>query len=213
MLSRNITSGGKVSTNVIRSPLNKTGSAWELFKATFPTNSYQLKNYKNIVAPLVKIAIANTLHIPTFYGVLFAKKTASDGIVTDYGIVSLKSVTTAGVKEVTDEMADGISELSSFVWHGIGTGAGAEAVSDSTLTGSPTRVESTDGASITVIPNATYTTSATHVAAAAIAVTEHGLFAGETTGPLFDRSLFSIINLSANDSLSTTYSAQFSSGG
>ena len=218
MLDSKISLGGKVSTKVTRNPLNQTGNAWELFKATLPTNSYKLKNYSNIVKPLAKIGIANLLNIPTFYGVLTAKKVAADGVVTDYGIISLKSVTSAGVMEVTDEMAAsvaGSSDLSDFAHHGIGTGTDAEAVGDTTLgTEVETRVQDTaDRASSASGNNAQYETIATHSATAARAVTEHGLFTASTGGVLFDRSVFSVINLASGDSLTTTYQATFNSGG
>jgi hypothetical protein len=46
-----------------------------------------------------------------------------------------------------------------------------------------------------------------------IALREHGLFSASSAGVMFDRSLFSEINLSASDGLQTTYQWTLSSGG
>lgn len=137
----------------------------------------------------------------------------------NFGIGSTRVVTTVGVGFVVDAFQN-IVELEIMKFHGLGTGGTAEAAGDTALVTeltteynpNSTRAtgSTTEGASANI-----YRTIGTNTVDASAAVTEHGIFSQAATGGgvLFDRSLFSVINLANGDSLQTTYDATFSAGG
>ena len=192
---------------------------WSVFKSTFPTNKYKLLNYGSIFKPLMKRGIAEVLHIPTFYGILEATVHKANGEVINYGIVSHKLITTEGVKLVADTMANATdpANLQLMKYHAIGTGTTAAAVADSALGTESKRAVSSSQTSNLASPNANCVSTGTNSITADTAVTEHGLFNVATSGAsgevLFDRSVFTVINLANGDSLTTTYTATFNSGG
>lgn len=139
----------------------------------------------------------------------------------DYGVVSRKVVTTAGVGFIVDAFQN-LTELENMKFHGIGTGVGAEAVGDTAL-----------GTELTTEynPNSTRATGTTTEAAANIyqtvatntidsgtpAITEHGVFTQAATGGgvLLDRSVFAAVNLvGANgDGIQSDYRFTINAGG
>lgn len=159
------------------------------------------------------------------------------GDENDYGIVSRKMVTTIGVRALADCMAnDSNSRLSevpvrgSLSYHAWGTGTGAEAKSDTTLTFAAPCVEGADyekGVSGTHVSatsgvDATLESIATITATDSYAITEHGLywqrgtpvilFEDSSQVVLFDRSKFDPINLIAGDSIQFTYTLTIYAG-
>lgn len=142
--------------------------------------------------------------------------------VEEYGVVSRKVVTTAGVGFIVDAFQNSV-ELESMEFHGIGTGSTAAASGDTdietelTTEYNPNNTRATgtnaEGASANI-----YQTVATNTLDSGTpAITEHGVLSNATVGSgvLFDRSVFSAINLdgTAGDSLQSTYEATFSAGG
>ena len=144
------------------------------------------------------------------------------GLVTDYGTLSTRLVTTAGVNAIVDAFQNTF-EVENFRFHGFGTGTNAEAVGDTALqteegtqyatdntrpTGSQT-----EGAGANVFRTvATYSPDS----GGTRAITEHGIFsqAGTGGGTLLDRSVFSAVNLVASaDSLQATYDFTVNNGG
>jgi hypothetical protein len=141
-------------------------------------------------------------------------------VVEDYGVVSRKVITTAGVNFLVDAFQN-LTELENFKYHGIGTGTGAEANGDTAL-GTELTTEynpdstratgsQTEGASANIYRSVGTNT----LDSGTPAVTEHGLFSASSAGTLWDRSKFSAINLvGANgDGLQTTYDMTASAGG
>lgn len=148
--------------------------------------------------------------LPRFFG----------GHVIDYGVLSRRVVTTAGVGYIVDAFQN-LVELENMNKHGFGTGGTAEAVGDTALVTELTTqyaVDSTrptgtttEGASANI-----YRTVATLSpdSGGTIAITEHGVFSATSGGVLLDRSLFSAVNLVAgSDSLQATYDLTVSAGG
>lgn len=137
----------------------------------------------------------------------------------DHGIVSQKVVTTAGVNFLVDAW-EATATLNNMKYHGIGVGVTAEAIGDTALVTESTTAlnpDSTratgttvDGGSANILVSV-----GTLTADAAIAATEHGLFsqAAVPGGTLWDRSLFTVVNLANGDSLQATYSLTCSAGG
>jgi len=139
-------------------------------------------------------------------------------IVEDYGIVSKKVVTDAGVAYIVDAFQNS-TELENMKYHGLGTGTTAEAAAQTTLvTELTTEYTGNVRATGTTTENAAniYETVATNTLDSGTpAVTEHAVFSASSSGTMLDRSLFSAINLvGANgDALQTTYRLTFTSGG
>jgi hypothetical protein len=144
-----------------------------------------------------------------------------DGTITDYGVVSRRVVTTAGVGFIVDAFQN-LVELENLKYHGFGTGTNGELVGNTALQTELTTEYATDntrptgttteGASANI-----YRTVATLSpnAGGTIAVTEHGIFdqAANSGGVLLDRSVFSAVNLVASaDSLQATYELTLTAG-
>lgn len=142
------------------------------------------------------------------------------GSIIDYGTVSQRVVTTAGVGYIVDAFQN-LVEVENMKFHGFGTGTNAEAAGDTQLQTELTTQYATDntrptgttteGASANI-----YRTVATLSpdTGGTIAVTEHGIFSANSAGVLLDRSVFSAVNVvAAADSLQTQYDLTFSSGG
>lgn len=185
-------------------------------------NNWRAKNRRNLWRGLRTVMPARFLGIPHMYGSLFLTHIKADGERIDLGLASLRLVTTAGVVFLTADMAGGANDINLFKFHGIGTGAVAEAVGDTALGAESTTALNPDNtratgsqSSATVSTNSTYTTVGTVTVDASVACTEHGIFSQAATGggTLWDRSVFSVVNLASGDSLQATYVATFNSGG
>lgn len=185
-------------------------------------NDWRRRNLRNLWRGARRVLTARALKLPHFYGQLFLSVQRADGDVVSLGLASMRVVTSAGVKYLTDDIAGGANDANLFKFHGLGTGSTAEAASDTALvtelttqynpdntraTGS--QVSGTSGA------NATYTTVGTNTVDATAAVQEHGILTQAATGggTLLDRSVFTTVNLASGDSLQTTYVLTVNSGG
>lgn len=181
-------------------------------------NEYRTRNLPNIYRGAKRVAAAGLVGVSTFYGALWLKKLRDDEVVTDYGLVSLQLVTTAGVTYICADIAGGGSDSNLFKFHGFGTGTTAESTSDTALVTELTTQYATDNTRPTGSQSAstnTYTTVGTLTPDADVAITEHGIFTAITAGTLLDRTKFSAINLvAANpDSLQATYVFTLPAGG
>ena len=140
-------------------------------------------------------------------------------VADDYGVVSRKVITTAGVNYLAADMNGGANDINLFKYHGIGTGTTAEAVGDTALVTESTTALNPDSTRATGTgsnPSANiYQSVGTNTVDASVACTEHGLFTQAATGggTLWDRSVFSVVNLASGDSLQSTYAVTFSAGG
>ena len=136
----------------------------------------------------------------------------------DYGEVSHKVITDAGVDKLEDSFRNAF-EPETWNYHAIGTGTTAEAASQTALVTELTTQYNPDNTRATGTQSAAsanvYQTVGVNTVDAAVAITEHGLLSQAATGggTLWDRSVFSAINLASGDSLSTTYQNSLSSGG
>lgn len=144
------------------------------------------------------------------------------GQVLDYGVLSQRLVTDAGVAFLVDAI-QGLVEPEILKYHGYGTGTGSEAQGDTALgTELTTEYASnntrptgslTEGASANIFRTVGTLSPDT---GGTLAITEHGVFsqAANSGGTLLDRSKFSAINLvAASDSLQTTYDLTVTAGG
>jgi hypothetical protein len=139
----------------------------------------------------------------------------------DFGKVSDHLVTNNGVANLVDAW-ENLTEMENEKFHGIGTGTNAEAAADSALQTeltteyNPNSTRAT-GSLTETSANVFATVGTNTLDSGTPAVTEHGIFSQAATGGgvLFDRSVFSAINLTGanGDGLQSTYSATFASGG
>ena len=142
-------------------------------------------------------------------GRLYARHMRPDGSVVDYGLVSTKVVTDAGVAYLVDALQN-LTEPENFKYHASGTGTTAESVGQTALvTEVATRAtgSQTEGASANI-----YRTVATITYAGTFAITEHAVLSAASTGTMLDRSVFSAINVVASDSIEFTYELTLPAG-
>jgi len=135
----------------------------------------------------------------------------------DLGVLSYRKVTDNGVQFITDAWRNTV-ELEIMKYHGCGTGTNAEATADTALqTESTTALnpDSTRATGTLAGSAATFTSVGTATFDATAAITEHGLLSQAATGGgvLFDRSVFSAINVVSGDSIQFTYTVTLTSGG
>lgn len=175
--------------------------------------------WREIPAQLLKILVLQPFKIAHVESVLRLRVAHGNGLFTDYGIVSRRLVTTAGVNFLVDAL-QGSVEPEILRFHGFGTGTTAENVADTTLETEETtqyvgdvRPTGTlgEGASANIFRTVgTYSPDS----GGTRAITEHGIFSANAAGTLLDRSVFSVVNLVAGaDSLQATYDLTIAAGG
>ena len=132
----------------------------------------------------------------------------------DYGVVGRRSVTNAGVTYMRDDFnaAAGSADITNFKFHASGSSSTGENVTDTAL-GSETPESRTTGTQGTGAGTNTYVATGTITYTGARAIVEHGLFSGSSAGTLWDRTVFSVINVAASDSIQFTYTLTITAGG
>jgi hypothetical protein len=181
---------------------------------------WRFKNLPNLFRGLWLILFAKLTGTLVVYGAVSLVKMTHQGPV-NYGLASLRVVTTAGVNFIRDAFLN-TTELETLKYHGFGTGTTAEAVGDTALVTELTTEYATDNTrpTGTQVSGGTgaYQTVATLSpdGSGTLAITEHGIFSQAATGggTLLDRSVFSAVNLvRGSDSLQVTYTITFTAGG
>jgi hypothetical protein len=182
-------------------------------------NTWRSANFRNLMRGARRVLTARALNLATFYGSLYLTHIKGDGEVVEYGLASMRVVTTAGVNFIVDAFQN-TTEVETLKYHGIGTGTGGEVVGDTGLGTESTTALNPDstratGSTIEGGSANVYRTVGTLTVDATVAVTEHGIFSQAATGggTLLDRSQFSALNLVSGDSIQATYDLTFSSGG
>lgn len=121
-------------------------------------------------------------------------------------------VTTAGVVYGAADMAGGASDISAFNYHDCGTGTGGAVIGDTAL-GTPWGGSRQSGTQSTPGNTNIYQTVATITFTNTFAITEWGLFSAAASGTLWDRRVFTAINVVNNDSIQFTYQLTWTAGG
>lgn len=119
-------------------------------------------------------------------------------------------VTTAGVVLMAADWTSATAAIKLFKNHDAGTGTTAAAIGDTALQ-TPfggSRVAGSQANTTNV-----YTTIATIPFTSTLAITEWGLFSALTSGTLWDRRVFSAINVVNGDSIQFTYDLTINAGG
>lgn len=127
-------------------------------------------------------------------------------------IVKNKVVTDAFVNDIVDNLIAETTAFGDYKYHDSGTGVVAEAAGDVGL-GTPCGEARTTGTQIEGATTNEYKSVATHTYAGTFAITEHGLFNASTGVTLMDRTVFTAINVVADDKIEFTFTIVFSSGG
>ncbi len=171
---------------------------------------WKVRNLPNLLRGLPTLLANKVLNNVAPEARLYVQVVRADGRRDDYGLVSNRVVTTAGVNAIVDAF-QGSFTLNNFKYHGSGTGTTAEAVGDTALvTEVETRATGSqgEGAGANV-----YRTQGTVTYTATRAITEHGVFSATSAGTLLDRSVFAPINVNNGDSISFTYDLTVNAGG
>ncbi len=156
--------------------------------------------------------------VPTITAELSLRKRNLDGTWTDYGIVSRRVVTNAGVAFLVDDWDANGQDISTMNFHGCGTGATAEAAGDTALVAESTTVLTVDSTRATgtrAQPSANvYRSTGVVNFDGSAAITEHGLFSQAATGGgvLWDRSVFSAVNVVSGESITFQYDCTINAG-
>jgi hypothetical protein len=162
---------------------------------------HRLRGWREEIKHVAKLGLRAELRVSVL---------KASGQRVDYGVVSRRKITDAGVAKMADAMLN-LFEPEIFNYHAAGTGVGVEAAADTTLgTEVSARVAGTQSK-----PSApVYQTVGVWLPAATFAVTEHGVFSQLAAGgTLLDRSVFAAINVVNGDSITFTYQLTFPSGG
>jgi hypothetical protein len=173
---------------------------------------WKLSNLHRLIPQALRISLAKVLKTPTFWGSLRVRHIKANGSVIDYGLVSLKLVTTAFVEFMVDQLQTETSEWGDFKYHDSGVGVTGANVADTDIETTDGEARATgsqeEGASAEIyksIGTISYTTTK--------AITEHGLFSQATGTTLMDRHTFSAINVDNGDSIQFTYELTVDDGG
>lgn len=212
---------GNVGMKVYRHPMNRGfwAKIWNGFFGGTCGLAWKLSNWSNVLRGAWRYALALLFHIPTWVGELYVRVIKADGSIVDYGLVSMRVVTTAGVGYIVDAFQNTV-ELENMKYHGFGTGTGDEAVGDTALGAELTTEYATDNVRPTgsteegVTANIYKTIATLTINSGAPAVTEHGILSQAAVGGgvLLDRSKFAAINLVSGDSIVATYQLTLTAG-
>lgn len=215
--------GLRVIENGILRPKEETAFLPPGFKGkladTEEARLWRRQTWPRLRKQLQALELAQLAGIQAISPALYLKKIDAEGREIMLGLASLRVVTTSGVNFLVDAF-QGLVEPELLRFHALGTGVTAEAVGQTALVTELTTQYNPDNtrATGTLAEGASaniYRSVGTNTVDAAAAVTEHGLMSQAATGggTMWDRSLFSVINLANGDGLESTYDATFAAGG
>lgn len=167
----------------------------------------------HLIAPF-----ANLWGVMTAVGSLDVVLIKATGERIYYGTVGYRVITSAGVAFLVDAWQN-TTEVENLKYHGCGTGTTAEASGDTALVTESTTALNPDSTRATGTQTETSAnvlkSAGTVTFDASAAITEHGLFSQAATGggTLWDRTVFSAINVVSGDSIAFEYLATLSAGG
>lgn len=173
---------------------------------------WKIRNFPNLMRGTRDLVLSRVSGAPVLLGRVYVKKTAADGSITDYGLVSTRVITTLFAAYVVDAFQDSTTyPLDVFKYHDSGEGTTAEAAADTTLE-TPTGLARSLGTRAEGATTNIYRSVATTTYDATYAITEHGLFSAETEGILLDRSVFAPINVVNGETMQFTYELSVTAG-
>lgn len=202
---------GQGRVGLFSSRADKRRKAWQQENA---------ENFRRSLVDQIKYEAYGLPNRLNAIGYLWLSRVTNTGEVEDYGLVSCRVVTDAGVQFIVDAFQN-LTELENMKYHAVGTSTSAEAATQTALGTELTTQYSTANTRPTGTLGEksgdakTYETTATITVSSSVAITEHGIFSTATTGTgvLLDRSQFAAVNLASGESLQATYQLTFPSGG
>lgn len=206
-----ISMSGALQTKVIRAP--KAPLSWRL------RNMLRWGYVWGWLVTLLARLFSWLTGAVTITSELRARVRYADGRWVDYGVLSRRLITNTGVAFIVDDWDNSATDITNLNYHGVGTGTNAENASDSALQTESTTALNPDSTRATGTksqPSANVLQSVgTLTFDASAAITEHGIFSQAATGggTLWDRSVFSAINVASGDSIQFTYAATLTAGG
>lgn len=212
-ITRSVVIETALSATVIRHPDSPLAGGWRPMDPDGMERLYTLHALRHEALTEGDFVLADRL-MPRI-----ARLSHQAGLVEEHGVVSRRVVTDAGVQFLVDAWQN-LVEMEIMKYHALGTGTTAEAASQTALVTelstayNPDNTRATgsltEGASANI-----FRSVGTNTLDGSAAVTEHGLLSQAATGGgvLWDRSVFSVLNLAASDSLQTTYDLSAASGG
>ncbi len=230
-LARKVSMAGAVQPTLVRPPSNSStrkvlAGPWPIVP---PETMHLPLRYRLRTAWLELCLRARLLMVGAWRGLqgggvfgvsrLHATVFRADGRIEPLGLLSTKLVTDAGVAFLVDDWDNNGQDLTTLNFHGCGTGTNAENQTDTALQTESTTALNPDSTRATGTrsqPAANqYRSVGTASFDAGAAITEHGIFSQAATGggTLWDRSVFSAINVVSGDSIQFTYTATVSAGG
>lgn len=202
-----------MARHIPRARVQKAPWRWRL------ANALRWGFIKGWIAYHAVVPIARFFGVGTFIATLEILVRKANGVVVDYGVVSYRVITNAGVDYIVDDWDGGSNVIDLFNYHGMGTGTAAESVNDTALGAELTTQLNPDNTRATGTKSQPTSNQARTIGTltvdAAVAVTEHGIFTQAATGggTLFDRSVFAAVNLASGDSIQFTHTTTWSAGG
>jgi hypothetical protein len=164
-------------------------SIWQRIRCAFPFADFEkevrlwkYRNLPNLCRGLRTVLLAKSFKMPSIWGELYITKLCGlTGKRLDYGLASLRVVTNNGVAFIVDGFQNSV-ELEIMKYHGLGTGTGNEAATDSALGTELTTEYATDNARATgtseegATANIFKTIATNTLKSGTPAITEHGIF-------------------------------------
>lgn len=206
-----------MATMASRAGLGGRLTARKIKNSLEPSLGWKLKNLKLNGRGKLNAWLAHQFSrrtgIITVTGKLSAVHTSGEtGLVTDYGVVSHKLVTTAWAAFVVDQLQTETSEFGDLKFHDSGIGTTPAAIGDTDIetTDGEARVtgSQTEGATADI-----YKSVGTITYTSGLAITEHGLFTIVTGGTMVDRHVFGAINVVSTDQIEFTFELTVDDGG
>jgi len=161
----------------------------------------------------IGVALGRMFGVLTMYGTVYATLIRADGARIELGALGKRVVTDEGVAFLVDDWDTGATDITNMNFHDSGIGAVAENQTDvdlGTPAGPTTRAAGTKSQ-----PSANVIRSVGTIAyTSTLAITEHGLFstAARATTELWDRTVFTAINVVSGDSIQFTYDCTLTAG-
>jgi len=177
---------------------------------------YQARNLRSLYESAkvsTGVSLARAFGVCSIHGSLSAVMCRRGGRMIDLGLLGKRVVCDAGVADLVDDWDDGSGDIALFNFHDSGTSATAENQTDTNLIAEAGPTTRATGAKSQ--PSANIIQSLGTIAyTGTLAIVEHGLFstAARTTDLMWDRTVFSAINVENGDSIQFTYQCTFTAG-
>lgn len=148
-------------------------------------------------------------------GCLYAKVERPDGTFKDYGLVSVREVTSAFADHLVDCLTTSGDVLDNFNQHKMGAGSTAETSDQTALITQQVGAQGATGNAAATHGDTSniYQTVGTLTAGSAYGCREHGVFNASTGGTMLDRSVVTNIDLNTDDVVTWTYELTINAGG